>query len=475
MSGAGTGGERPVSLAGLLAALVAVIVAALVAVIVAGACFALPGAFAATPLRQTAGAMAATANDTPAPRQLLVMLRIPPPHFHAGADYGGGYGSGAGSDPGRPARRRLAQDLADEHGLRLVDDWPMAVIGVDCFVMEGPAGAQAALLSALARDPRVAWAQPVNLFHGMEQARAGADPLYPLQPGGRAWHVAELHRVSTGSGVRVAVIDSGVDGGHPDLAGQLALNENFVDEGDPPPEVHGTAVAGVLAAHAGNGLGIAGVAPGARLLALRACWETGGQAAVCSSFTLAKALNFALLHQARIINLSLGGPADRLLQTLVEAAGVRGATVVGAFDPARPGGFPAAAPGVLAVGTTEGAPKVAPEVAALRAPGADVPSCLPGARWGFVSGSSYAAAHVSGLAALLIELRPRAGPGELRSFMVTESSSPTLEHTANRGADPASGVTIDACASIARAFGHCVCSCHPIATLKASPNPQVSP
>jgi subtilisin family serine protease len=468
MNGAGSAEDRPLSLARLLAALVTVIVAALLAVIVAGACFALPAA------------SAAVADETLAPRQLLVMLRMPAPHFRAGADYGGSYGTGAGSDPGRPARRRVAEDLAQEHGLRLVDDWPMAVIGVDCYVMEAPAGTQAprlsAQLAALARDPRVAWAQPVSLFHGMEQAGSAADPLYPLQPAARAWHVAELQRVSTGRGVRVAVIDSGVDGRHPDLADQVTLRENFVDQGDPPPEAHGTAVAGIIAARAGNGLGIAGVAPGARLMALRACWEPAGQGALCSSFTLAKALNFAILHEARIINLSLGGPADRLLQTLVEAAGARGATVVAALDPARPGGFPGAAPAVLAVGVGEGTVEGARAGGStLLAPGADVPSCLPGARWGFVSGTSYAAAHVSGLAALLAQLRPHAGPTELRSYMVTQSSSATLEHTANRGADPASGVTIDACASIARAFGTCVCSCHPIAKLKANRSPQVLP
>ena len=473
MNGGGTARDRPLSLASLLAALAAVILAALAAVAVAGACFALPAAMAAARPQPDA----APAAVLPSTGQMLVMLRMPPPHFHAGAGYGGGYGTGPDGDPGRPARHRVAQDLAREHGLRLVDDWPMAVIGVDCFVMEGPAAGQAALLSALARDPRVAWAQPVSLFHGMQQAGTGADPLYPLQPDGKAWHLAELHRASTGRGVRVAVVDSGVDIRHPDLAGQVALSENFVEEGEAPPEAHGTAVAGVIAARAGNGLGIAGVAPGARLLALRACWETGGQRGAagtrCSSFTLAKALNFAILHDARIINLSLGGPADRLLEALVAAAGVRGATVVGAFDPARPDGFPAAAPGVLLAGGAAGAASASPAEppGTLLAPGADVPSCLPGARWGFVSGTSYAAAHVSGLAALLAELRPQASPAELRSYMVAQSNSSTLERTAKRGADPGSGVTIDACASIGRAFGSCVCSCHPIDTLKANRSP----
>jgi hypothetical protein len=440
------------------------------------------GACATLPAQEHAPPPQAGADETLVLHQVLVMLRLPPPHFRAGADYGG-YGAGLGSDPGRPARRRVALELARAHGLRIVDDWPMPVIGLDCYVMEGPADAKAALLAALASDPRVAWAQPVNLFHGMGQAGARADPLYPLQPDGKAWHVAELHRVSTGRGVRVAVVDSGVDSEHPDLARQVAVRENFVDDQPAPPEAHGTAVAGVIAAHAGNGLGVAGVAPDARLMALRACWETAGaggaQGARCSSFTLAKALQFAILHDARVINLSLGGPADRLLQTLVESAAVRGITVVGAVDPARPKDFPAIVPGVLAVGMVapgHAAPAGAGE-GMLLAPGVDVPTCVPRARWGFVTGTSYAAAHVSGLVALLAELLPQAGPAELRRHIfVSPGSSPgagpdaaTLGQRATRGANGASGLTIDACASIARAAGTCVCSCHSIGKLKADP------
>jgi hypothetical protein len=433
--------------------------------------------------QDTAAPPQAGADETLALHQVLVMLRLPAPHFRAGVDYGGGYGAGLGSDPGRPARHRVALELARAHGLRIIDEWPMPVIGLDCYVMEGPADAKATLLAALVRDPRVAWAQPVNLFHGMRQADPGADPLYPLQPDGEAWHVAELHRVSTGRGVRVAVVDSGVDSQHPDLIRQVAVRENFVDEKPPPPEAHGTAVAGVIAAQAGNGLGVAGLAPGARLMALRACWETAGpggaQGARCSSFTLAKALNFAILHDARVINLSLGGPADRLLQTLVESAAVRGITVVGAVDPARPEDFPAIVPGVFAVGMVAPGHPMPPGAGErmLLAPGVDVPTCVPGARWGFVTGTSYAAAHVSGLVALLVELLPHAGPAELRSHIVASpGSSPgaspsaaTPEHSARRGANSASGVTIDACASIARAAGTCVCSCHSIGKLKANP------
>jgi subtilisin family serine protease len=246
------------------------------------------------------------------------------------------------------------------------------------------------------------------------------------------------------------VVDSGVDAAQPDLAGQLVLRRNFVDAPVDAAEIHGTAVAGIVAARAGNGLGIAGVAPQARLMALRACWETARQETLCNSFTLGKALHFALLNGARIINLSLGGPQDRLLQTLIDAALARGVAVIGAVDPDRAdGGFPASYPGVIAVSP---AGDRHPLPGSLQAPGSDIPAPLPGARWGLVSGSSFAAAHVAGLAALLVELHPGNTPLQLRRSFATAGS-------------------IDACATIARAAGACVCLCPPTAAATAKLSP----
>ena len=106
---------------------------------------------------------------------------------------------------------------------------------------------------------------------------------------------------------------------HPDLRGRIVVARNFVDARDAVAELHGTAVAGIIGARADNGVGIVGVAPEAQLMALRACWQVpaDANAAVCSSFTLAKALQFAIDNNARVINLSLGGPRDRLLERLV--------------------------------------------------------------------------------------------------------------------------------------------------------------
>jgi subtilisin family serine protease len=180
-------------------------------------------------------------------------------------------------------------------------------------------------------------------------------------------------------------------------------------------------------------------------MALRACWQQAAETR-CDTFTLGKALNYALMHPPRVINLSVGGPPDRLLATLLDAALAKDIAIVGAVDP-RGATFPAAHPGVLAVAALED-PQPASGRAAMtvmRAPGRDIPATVPGARWTFVSGSSFAAAHVSGLAALLAELRPGDSPAGLRR---------TLAATAMPNTD-----TIDACATIARVKGACACSC----------------
>jgi subtilisin family serine protease len=367
---------------------------------------------------------AAQLDVADAARQVLVLLHMPPPHFRPDAGYAGVYRE----DAGRPARRRLATQLARERGLVLVDDWPMPSLGVDCYVMSVPPYESAERAAeALSRDPRVAWAQTMNVY----RTQGHADPLYALQPTARVWRLSELHALATGRQVRVAVIDSGVEAHHPDLEGRVVLAENFVDPGPPPAEVHGTAVAGIIAARADNGIGIVGVAPNARLLALRACRQAAPGNTLCTTLGLAKALQFARAHDAQVINLSLSGPPDRLLARLLDAALARGIAVVGAVDRGAPGGgFPASHPGVVAV-DEESAHDAAGS--SLVAPGRDVPTTVPLGRWALVSGASYAAAQVSGLFALLGERRPSLGGAQARQALALW---------------PAGGV--DACATLLR-------------------------
>jgi subtilisin family serine protease len=370
---------------------------------------------------------------TPAPdQQVLLLLRLPPEHYRPESAYSGGYGDG----PAHGARRRVAAALAREHGLTLITDWAMPLLGVDCFVIAVPDGQSPERVAQdLSRDPRVAWAQPMNVF----RAQAGHDdPLYPLQPVAQAWHLQDLHEVSTGRQVRIAVVDSGVDELHPDLVGQVVLRENFVVGRRDVAEDHGTAVAGIIAARADNGVGIVGIAPNARLLALRACWQQSSDSTLCTSLSLAMALHFAITHDASVINLSLSGPRDRLLDRLLDVALSRSISVIGAFDRKSPdGGFPASHAGVVAVADDTGEPTLR---GTLVAPGRDVPTTMPGGRWNLVSGSSYAAAHVTGLFALMRERSP--APAAAPSF-------------ASVVAFP--GGDIDACATLARVAGDAAC------------------
>ncbi|KQW52212.1 MULTISPECIES: S8 family serine peptidase [unclassified Roseateles] len=370
----------------------------------------------------------AQAQAEEAQRQVLVMLQLPKAHYRPDGSYAGTYGEGVG----RQSRQQTAQALAQAYKLEMRSEWAMPLAGVDCFVMrlpEGDARTSADAARAVAEDRRVAWAQPVGLYRAEASQQ---EPLYLAQPAARQWQLAELHKLATGRGVRVAVVDSGVEARHPDLAGQVVFNENFVDDKLPPAEGHGTAIAGVIAARADNGAGIAGVAPEARLLALRACWQAPQEQTLCTGLSLAKALYAAIQQGAHIINMSLGGPDDRLLALLLDQAQARGAMVVAALP--RSGGpdqFPASHPGVLVVGSALPLP-----VGAVLAPGRDVPSTAVGGGWAVVSGSSFAAAHAAGLLALVRELDGRRGTLAMKTALVTAAQG-----------------RIDSCATLARHAG----------------------
>jgi subtilisin family serine protease len=238
-------------------------------------------------------------------------------------------------------------------------------------------------------------------------APAYNDPYLPLQRAFVETGAARAHRSSTGRDVAVAIIDTGADLAHPDLLGRVAVHRDLVgqDEASFGADRHGTEVAGVIAAVANNGQGIVGIAPGARLALYKACWYPavpGGAAAAparCNSFTLAKALAAVLESDARIVNLSLGGPADPLLDLLVQQLLRQRRIVVAALPSSgRREGFPTAVQGVIVVGTSG----QAPQPGVLGAPGRDVLTLVPGGRYDFASGSSIAAAHASGVAALLL-------------------------------------------------------------------------
>ena len=416
-----------------------------------------------------------------AERLILVTIDNPPPPMLSepgstphGYDIIGAYTVSAQA-------RAIGAELAHDYDLREVREWPIAPLGVQCLVFALPPTAdREALLRQLAADRRVRLTQPLQLFDalggqpdttagtgaaappaaGAAQARAATpvtfgassgslaataynDPYIGLQHGFAAIEAGAAQQWTRGEGVSVAIVDTGVDVGHPDLVGRVALTHNFIDDDMHAfaTDRHGTGVAGIIGADANNNLGIVGVAPAARLQIYKACQPLQPQSleAQCNSFTLALALEAAIEAHAQIVNLSLGGPADPLLAQLISFGQHRGMIFVGAVPgDGRLDGFPLGIPGVIAVDESgrSGASSAASSTV-LYAPGRDILSLAPAGRYDFASGSSFAAAHVTGAIALLRARAPGLDAAAL--FSVLERTRSQGEH----------GDCINICAALA--------------------------
>lgn len=308
------------------------------------------------------------------------------------------------------------------------------------------------LAQALATRLDVVYAHPNYL---LEQLATPDDPLYTKQ-----WHYRAINlpaawdQIKGSSGVRIAVIDSGILPMHPDLAGTFVPGYDFVsdltasgdgdgrdgDPSDPSGDVHGSHVDGTVAAETNNSVGVAGVSWGSRLLPVRVLGLNGG--------TLADIIDGVLwsvgqsvpgvpdnANPAQILNLSLGGPfrcSDApALQDAFDQASTAGATVVVAAgnDDVDASGFaPASCNNVITVGATDlpGARALYSNYGAridVMAPGGDttvdtdnngdvdgvlstINNLTGNASYDYYQGTSMASPHVAGVAALLKSVRP---------------------------------------------------------------------
>lgn len=379
----------------------------------------------------TAGAVGVSAEQSPGDRQVMVTYPPAPPWLWA----------------------RTTSELSQLYQLRTVYSWTMASLGEQCVVFEVPRGKSPQdLLKRLASHPRVGSAQTVETFHVQGQT----DPYAIRQYSSRVLHLDQAHRWATGKGVRIAVVDTGVDYDHPDLRDRVVKAQSFVDKGEKTftTDIHGTAVAGLIAASANNGVGIVGAAPGAEIYALKACWQQApdSREAVCNSYTLAKAVDFAILQGVQVLNFSLAGPPDPLIGRLIGVALAKGIVVVAADGGTPSLEFPASYQGVIGIlgsdlqgGTT--APAGNRILSTLAAPSVDIFTTAPKASYDFFSGSSFAAAQVSGIAALLLEKSPKLTPAQLAAV---------IRKTA-RSLPPSPIAQVDACAAVASVAGGARC------------------
>ncbi|MFZ5848526.1 MAG: S8 family serine peptidase [Actinomycetota bacterium] len=244
-------------------------------------------------------------------------------------------------------------------------------------------------------------------------ALSGTDPRRPDQWALNRLAAEQTWDNATGQGAVVAVVDTGVDGTHPDLTGQLtAAGFDFVtDSGDGRVDLnkHGTHVAGIVAAVQGNSVGVAGLAPQAKVMPIRVLDANGSG----YNSDVAQGVTYAADHGADVINLSLGGSyADPVLQSAVNYALGKGVIVVAAAGNERTEGnpvtYPAAFPGVVAVAATTDADASSwfsntGSYVDVAAPGSSILSTVPGGGYVKLNGTSMATPYVAATAALAVD------------------------------------------------------------------------
>ena len=229
----------------------------------------------------------------------------------------------------------------------------------------------------------------------------------------------QAHMLARGMNVTIAVIDSGIDASHPELANSIADSFDALGSKE-GPHVHGTGIAGAIAAHAK----LMGSAPEVRILAIRA-FGAVSNGAESSSYVILKSLNYAVLHGAQIINMSFAGPKDPLIERGIAATAAKGIVLVAAAGNAgakSPPLYPAANPNVIAVSGTDAKEKLFAASnrgshITLAAPAADIFLPAPDGKYQMTSGTSFSAAFVSGIAALMLERNPALKPNEVRAIL----------------------------------------------------------
>ncbi|MCO5168344.1 MAG: S8 family serine peptidase [Planctomycetes bacterium] len=294
--------------------------------------------------------------------------------------------------------------LAARYGAQVVRHLPsmaQALLGCDGEVRD--------LVDALGADPLVRWAEP-NI--AARVTLTPNDPFLPLQRGVRSAQAERAWDLTTGGGVIVAVLDTGIDPDHPDLRARLVPGYDFVNQTATLSDDngHGTAMAGIIAAEGDNGEGVVGVAYGARVLPIKVADAMG----VASVADVAAGIDLAIQRGARVINLSMGTPVgSQALLDAVNRALNAGVVVVASAgnDPVHHTMFPAAYPGVVSVTVLGPDGELGYEAAIsdrvdVGAPGEEMVTTLPGGVYGFVAGSSASAAFASGVAALVAARDP---------------------------------------------------------------------
>jgi len=318
--------------------------------------------------------------------------------------------------------------IARRYDLTRLESQSLALIGSSLYRWRiGGRRSVADTVGAIENERIVSSAQPNYIFTLQEQAATIADDAqgdaaqYVLN----RLQIKQAHQLATGKNTLVAVIDSEIDAKHPDLAGTIVKSFDALS-GDTSPHKHGTAIAGAIASHGK----LLGIAPGVQLLAARA-FDDAPVDAKGTSFAIYKALEWAAENNARVVNMSFAGPPDPALHRLLAAAYEKGLVLIAAAGNAGPNSpplYPAADPSVIAVTATDSNDSLFKmsnrgEYIAVAAPGVDILADAPAGSYQITTGTSVAAAHVSGVAALLLESKPSLKPKDVRAALTASAKA----------------------------------------------------
>ncbi|WP_258728927.1 S8 family peptidase [Bacillus atrophaeus] len=275
----------------------------------------------------------------------------------------------------------------------------------------------------LKNDPSIAYVEEDHTAHALAQSV----PYGISQIKAPAVHSQGY----TGSNVKVAVIDSGIDSSHPDL--KVSGGASFVPS-EPNPfqdgNSHGTHVAGTVAA-LNNSVGVLGVAPSASLYAVKVLSSSGSG----DYSWIINGIEWAISNNMDVINMSLGGPqGSTALKAVVDKAVSQGIVVVaaagnsGSSGSTSTVGYPAKYPSVIAVGAVDSNNQRASFSSAgseldVMAPGVSIQSTLPGSSYGSYNGTSMASPHVAGAAALVLSKHPNWTNSQVRNSLESTATN----------------------------------------------------
>jgi len=316
-----------------------------------------------------------------------------------------------------------ADALARRHGLARVASQNFALLGATIGLFRITDRRSLETVSReFALDSSVRSVQP-NFRYLLQDQKSTSSEGDPAQYALAKLHLPEAHRLAHGANVRVAIIDSGIDAKHPELAGAIADSFDALGSKE-GPHVHGTGIAGVIVSHAK----LMGSAPAAKILAIRAFGQSAG-GAESNSYVILKSLDYAVGHGAQIVNMSFAGPKDALIERGVVATAAKGLVMIAAAGNAgakSPPLYPAANPNVIAVSATDADDKLFSasnrgSYIALAAPGVDIFLPAPDDKYQITSGTSFSAAYVSGLAALMLDRNPALKADELRAMLLSSA------------------------------------------------------